>query len=448
MADAADAEAKIASSSDRSAAPRERFMYVVATAGDGDEYGVEGSSPDILAVVDTDPASGRFGQILHVTHMPRVGDNLHHFGYSHDKRRLLVPGLYSNRIYTIDLKRDPRRPTIKHVYETLGEDSGYDMPHTVLGLEDGSYLVSMMGRHPGGLEPGGLVILNANGRFQRPFGPAADAEDRHRVHPQYSYDFAPRPDINVMMSSSHNTAAALRDVWNHLDQAPDDIYVWDYAAERVTQIVDLGGDGRHNVGPTEIRWLHDEALRMGFVHGINGALWLFQDQGEARGDVKDGLRHDGTFAFHHLRNDGGALIDIVVSPDDRWLYAADGLRSMVLRYDISDPWSPQLVASVPIPHAGMMRLSADGERLYVTNGIVSSFDDGPDDRRLSPFNKAYGIYLVDVGIDGDGDGDADGPMRLSTDFFVDFSNVPLKNGPGPAGPHMVLFDPDADLGHH
>ncbi len=38
--------------------------------------------PDFLAVVNTNPESNAYGQIVHETPMPYVGDELHHFGWN------------------------------------------------------------------------------------------------------------------------------------------------------------------------------------------------------------------------------------------------------------------------------------------------------------------------------------------------------------------------------
>ena len=55
--------------------PPERFVYVAALyEGPGIDR------PDFIAVVDVDPSSSSYGEIVHRTEMPNVGDELHHFG--------------------------------------------------------------------------------------------------------------------------------------------------------------------------------------------------------------------------------------------------------------------------------------------------------------------------------------------------------------------------------
>ena len=76
--------------------PQERFLYVTTIAQSE-------SDPDFVAVIGADPQQPDFGEIVSRVDMPNVGDELHHFGYSADQQRLIVPGLFSNRIHVFDI---------------------------------------------------------------------------------------------------------------------------------------------------------------------------------------------------------------------------------------------------------------------------------------------------------------------------------------------------------
>ena len=105
-------------------APPENLAYVVAFDPDGEK-------PDAMTVVDTDPKSKSYAQIVGQTDMPVAGDELHHFGWNacssclcpnaphpHTERRyLIVPGLRSSRMYVLDVKPDPKNPKIVKVIE-------------------------------------------------------------------------------------------------------------------------------------------------------------------------------------------------------------------------------------------------------------------------------------------------------------------------------------------
>ena len=117
-------------------APRERFLYLACL-----HEGTGVDEPDFVAVVDADPDSGRYGEIVEETPMPNVGDELHHFGWNRcssachgaDRSHLIVPGFRSSRIHILNVADDPRKPRIEKVIEPeeLAEKTGYSRPHTI-----------------------------------------------------------------------------------------------------------------------------------------------------------------------------------------------------------------------------------------------------------------------------------------------------------------------------
>jgi len=70
-------------------APPESLAYVV-------DFDPERRRPDGLAVVDVDPRSGTYAQIVGRTAMPTPGDELHHFGW----KRAAPPSARTRRIRT------------------------------------------------------------------------------------------------------------------------------------------------------------------------------------------------------------------------------------------------------------------------------------------------------------------------------------------------------------
>ncbi|HEY7677335.1 MAG TPA: selenium-binding protein SBP56-related protein, partial [Candidatus Methylomirabilis sp.] len=100
-------------------APPERHAYVA-------EFDPERKRSDRLAVVDVDPQSSSYAQIVGRAEMPGAGDELHHFGWNacssclcpnaphpHVERRyLIVPGLRSSNIHILDTAPDPTRPKV------------------------------------------------------------------------------------------------------------------------------------------------------------------------------------------------------------------------------------------------------------------------------------------------------------------------------------------------
>ena len=154
-----------ASPEDALRAPRETFLYVAAL-----HEGTGVDAPDFLAVVDTDPDSPTYAEIVHETPMPNVGDELHHFGWNRcssachgpDRSHLIVPGFRSSRIHVLNVADDPRAPRIEKVIEPeeMIEATGYTRPHTVHCMPGENVVVSMVGDAEGN-GAGGFAVLDA-----------------------------------------------------------------------------------------------------------------------------------------------------------------------------------------------------------------------------------------------------------------------------------------------
>src|SRR5579859_5779510 len=225
--------------------PSEQLAYVTALYPNG------GKQPDELKVVDLDPSSKSFGQIVGGVKMTKPGDELHHFGWSacssalcpyaphpHVERRyLIVPGLRSSRIHILDTKPDPRKPKIVKVIEPeeIAERTGYSRPHTLHCGPDAIY-VSALG-NPAGDGPGGLFLLDHE---------SFDVLGRWEVDrgPQYlAYDFWWHLGYDVAITSEWGTpnmvehgvqpGLLLGGKYGHM------LHIWDLRKRRHLQSLDL-----------------------------------------------------------------------------------------------------------------------------------------------------------------------------------------------------------------
>jgi methanethiol oxidase len=137
-----------------SKAPPERLAYVAS-------FDPERQRPDAMTVVDVDPASLSYAQIVGQTSLA-IGDEVHHFGWNacssclcpnaphpHVERRyLIIPGIRSSRLHIADTKPDPKRPKLVRTIEAeeLADRAGYSRPHTVHCGPEGIY-VSALAKH-------------------------------------------------------------------------------------------------------------------------------------------------------------------------------------------------------------------------------------------------------------------------------------------------------------
>jgi selenium-binding protein 1 len=420
--DAQPAAAPIAPKHDHAShrgAKTERYLYITTLSKSA-------TDPDFIAVVGTDPHHADFGRIVDRVDMPKVGDELHHFGYSPDQRRLIVPGLFSNRVHVFDVKAGGSRLRLRAVNDDLVADSGYIVPHGVMAMH-GKVLAPMIGAATDSTAPGGLVELDdKTGAFERYFGPGPVREPGG-LEPRYMYDFAMLMSANRGISTTFGPPALCG---GGIDPGclGDEVAVWDVKREQVIQTADLGAGN----GALMVRFVGAKNVRRAFVNtpGTN-AVWLADDDD-----------HDGVFDFQQvLGPDDGLAIpaDLVLSYDGRYMYVTNWFGDTVQQYDISDPFEPRLNATVSLPHPNMLRLSRDNRRLYVTNSLLSTWDDDPD---FGPVrNDAYGLWLFDVNV-------STGKLSSVTpdgSAWVSFENVRKQTTTGPAGPHMMLFDPSVRL---
>jgi selenium-binding protein 1 len=116
------------------------------------------------------------------------------------------------------------------------------------------------------------------------------------------------------------------------------------------------------------------------------------------------------------------VTDIDLSLDDRFLYVSCWGTGELHQYDVSDPFNPRLTGKIEIggivrkkghpKHDGallggpqMVEVSRDGRRVFLTNGLYSTWDDQFYPDRLQG-------WMVQV------DASPDGGLDLDPDFFV------------------------------
>jgi selenium-binding protein 1 len=414
-------------------APPEEYLYVAAMrAGTGIE------KPDFLAVVDTNPESDMYGKIVHETPMPYVGDELHHFGWNRcssachgpDRSHLVVPGFRSSRVYILDVASDPLRPAIANVIEPaeILRETGYTRPHTVHCMPGDNIVLSMLGDAEG-KAAGGFAVIDAKtfevkGRWENG-GP----------RPPMNYDFWYQPRKNTLVSTEFGEPNAYEPGFDLDDVGAGRygrrLHFWNLESRELEQTIDLGDGG---LVPLEVRWKHDPEADEGFVAAaLSSTMWRFRRENGS-------YTAEQVIAVPSVEVPGwpipvpGLITDLVLSLDDKALYFSNWLHGDLRRYDVSDPANPKLTGRLWLggvlgqendagrPLTGgpqMLQLSYDGRRLYVTNSLLSTWDN-----QFYPELRSW-LLKVDVGEDGS--------LSVDPDFFVDFHDRP----DGPARAHEV-----------
>ncbi len=410
-------------------APPETLAYVLLLSPDG-------SKPDALGVVDLDPASPGYSKLVTVLEMPNRGDEFHHFGWNAcssalspmaghaflERRYLIIPGLRSSRIYVIDTKPDPRKPTIHKIIEPeeVFRKTGYSRPHTIHCGPEGVYVSTLGGGGKDGTDgPPGVFIIDCQtfdvvGRWEIDRGP-------QKLH----YDFWWNLPRNYMVSSEWCLPPQFEN-----GVVPEDLlankyghclHFWDLRARKNVQTIDLGAN--HQMA-LEVRPAHDPIKEYGFcgvvvdTTNLEGSIWTWWREGgkfHAKKTATIPPEPASADDLPPLLQGFGAVpplvTDIDLSLDDKNLYVACWGTGEMRRYDVTDPMAPKLAGSV---HTGgivrlaehpsgkpfgwgpqMLEISRDGQRVYWTNSLYSTWDD-----QFYPGGGASAMVKAVAGADG------------------------------------------------
>ena len=195
------------------------------------------------------------------------------------------------------------------------------------------------------------------------------------------YDFESLPEANRGISTTFGAPAKCA---AGIDPSclGNEVSIWDLRRREVIQTADLGASS----GALMVHWIGRPGVRRAFINAPGtSAIWLADDDDR-----------DGVYDFQQVLGpeDGLALPpDMLLSHDDRFLYVSNWFGNTVQQFDIRNPFEPVRKSTVSVPHPNMLRLSRDNHRLYVTNSLLTSWDDDAD---LGPArNDEYGIWLFE-----------------------------------------------------
>jgi selenium-binding protein 1 len=424
-------------------APRETLAYVAMLNPTGD------GARDAIGVVDTDPASRSYGQMVGRVELPGANNELHHFGWnacsSHlcpyaphahvERRYLLVPGMHTGDLHVIDTKPDPRRPELVKVIDgaAVTARTGYTQPHTVHCGPDGIFVNALGAKDGNG--PGGIFVLDhetfeVKGAWENERGP------------QYlAYDFWWHLGQDAMITSEWGTPNMVtRGVDPDLLEAGKyghALHVWDLQTRRHRRVLDMGPQYQM---PLELRPAHDPRRAYGFVgvvlslKDLSASVWLWYLAGrngssewKIRKVIDIPARPAAAADLPPVLQRFGALpplvTDLALSIDDSMLYVSCWGTGELLQYDVRDPFHPKKVGALSIggivdrtPHPAapnrplnggpqMVELSRDGRRVYLTNSLYSPWDD-----QFYPDGIDGWLALIDA--------DPKGGMAFDRNFLV------------------------------
>jgi selenium-binding protein 1 len=421
---------------------REEIAYVMSLY-----VGTDVDAPDFVSVVDVNPDSDTYCEILDRVEMPNKGDELHHFGWNAcssschvkglERRHLIVPGNRSSRLHVLDTEARENPEIVAVVEPEEVHELDLSAPHTVHCIPDGEILISMLGDADGEL-PGGFLELDDDFEVVGRWDPPGDIE--------MNYDFWYQPRQNVMVSSEWAAPNVYQPGFDMADVEAGNygrrLHFWDWEDRTVEQTVDLGDEG---LIPLEVRFLHTPESTHGFVNAaLSSNVFHFR---QADGEY----RAEKVIDFEAREHDEWDMpvpalpTDILISMDDRYLFGGNWLHGEVYMYDVSDPRNPRRADTLSVGGLfgdvqevqgrdvvggpQMLQLSLDGERLYWTTSLYSTWDN-----EFFPEEAEKGSVMLKADVDP-----RKGTMTLDEDFLVDFGTVST----GPARAHEIRW-PDGD----
>ena len=223
--------------------------YLFVWAGDAAKQG-----NDFLAVIDADPGSPSYGQLVTTVVTEQQTMRVHHTEYTMPASGMLFANDHdAGRTFIFDV-RDPLHPRI---VTTFTDMAGYMHPHSYLRLPDGNVLATFQHDHHAGIEgemgmTGGLVEIDDQGKVVRSASNADPAFAGALLTP-YSLVVLPELDRVVSTNSSMQNLGIFSGVTYQ---------VWRLSDLKLlkTAFLDVGENRYSQISPEEARLAPDGSV--------------------------------------------------------------------------------------------------------------------------------------------------------------------------------------------
>lgn len=386
--------------------------YLLVWAGDEQR-----EQPDFLAVLDADPASPRYGQVIR--RMPVGGRGMmpHHTEYEFPASGVFFANAWAGgRTFIIDAS-SAAAPKVKSDFVLAG---GYGFPHSFVRLPNGNLLATFQSHGAAYVPPGGLLELDESGAVVR----SASAATPHLKHEQswpYSLEVIPALDRIVVTNTPMGMpkwAKTPAGSWSSekVDAIrTDQIQIWRLSDLKLLHTIPLpsSGRGQQHLYPAEPRLLSDGSV---YVNTFSCGLYRVMDLNTAKPRVEFVRVFPGNME---------EMCAVPVIVGKYWIQTVAALPGLIA-LDISDPAKPVEAARLQLDHAFHMPhwLAADrkGDRLVVTGSegnwvLIVNFDPqtgkmSVDERFRQPGSATPGVRLTVA------DGATSGPARVHGSLFA------------------------------
>ena len=372
-----------------------RYLYV--WAADEDQ-----ADTDFLAIIDADPSSPTYAQLLDTVPVGFAGRAHHTEHTMPEGGRLFVNSFYGNRSFLLDL----RNLDAPRVAASFGAMDGYRLLHSFDRLPNGNVLATFQQKGETGTQPGGLVELTQDGDFVRG-GDAADPVDPE-LRP---YSLLVLPDQDRVITTN-------ADMFSELFGTA--IQFWRLSDFQLLKTLPLppGPRGNEHVLPAEPRRVGTDGTII--MNTFSCGLYRLDD---VAGEAPSGeLVYSFPFQEDPRRNCALPVVD-----GSFWIQTVQAANALV-SVDVSDPEAPRTADELSFgegarPHWISGELS--GHRIVLTGfgtllHLAQLVELDPDSGRLSVISE-----FRDPGSDRPG-------IRFDRDSWP-------HGDAGPAVPHGAVF---------
>jgi selenium-binding protein 1 len=335
-----------------------------------------GDGSDKLVTIDVNPASARYGKVIHSTSVLRRGE-AHHMGFTEDRRFLWAGGLDDSRIYIFDVYTNPARPRLVRTLEDLPGTTGLVGPHTFYAMP-GRMLVQFLSNSNdhGGVT--GMAVFTNKGDLIRTYPMPTDGGGDG-----YGYDIGINPQKNALLTSSFagwnnymmDLGKLVQDA-EAMKRFGNTMVLWDLKSMQPQKIFSVPGS------PLEIRWSLNEGDNWAVVAtALTSKIWLIKQDAAGEWQAKD-VATIGDPSQIPLP------VDISIAANGKGLWVNTFMDGKTRYFDLSDPENPkQTYEKATGKQVNMVSQSWDGTRVYVTSSLLANWDKkGENDEQ---FLRAY-----------------------------------------------------------
>lgn len=356
---------------------------------------------DFLAVIDANPDSQTYGQVIATLPVGARATFPHHTEYEFPKESILFAnGWGAGRTFLIDLN-NPRKPRLAGQFTQTAD---YGFPHSFARLPNGNVLATFQVKSKSYAPPGGLVELDARGRFLR--GSSADVAsiDNKKLLWPYSLTVLPKIDRAVTTSTEMGLPG-----WaipqphgslthQHTLTDTNHIQIWSLKDLRLLATVPLppSPNGKAQLNPAEPRVLPDGTL---YVNTFN--CGLYRVLGLETSDPKA----EFVYSFPGAGTNFECAVPVVVGKF--WIQTDPSLPGLIA-LDVSNPAQPvevsRLVFDTRFEKTHWVAADRNASRLVVTGNnrswvLIVNIDSETGKLTLDEKFKAKGANHPGIDFD-------------------------------------------------